>query len=119
MRIRFNEQVEVDFSVPSPLPAGNLPPLLFATFVENAFKHGVSYQHPSFVHIAFSVEAGRLHFNCVNSRSQRPASSDSGGLGLRNVRQRLDLLFPNDYQLDIQDQADAYAVRLDIPLSLS
>ena len=119
MRIRLGEQVEVRFEVSSPTPAGCVPPLLFATFVENAFKHGVSYQQSSFVHISFELEAGRLIFSCINSRFPAKGMADdaAGGLGLRNVRQRLDLLFPASYHLDIREETDIYAVRLDIPLN--
>ena len=118
MRIRLDDQVEVRFDVPSPVPSGNVPPLLFASFVENAFKHGVSYQQPSFVHIAIAAAEGRLVFSCANSRfaDMKPTDDGAGGLGLRNVRQRLDLLFPGNYWLDFQETSDTYAVRLDIPL---
>ena len=118
MRIRLGDQVEVRFDVPSPVPSGNVPPLLFASFVENAFKHGVSYQQPSFVHIAIAAAEGRLVFSCANSRfaDVKPTDDGAGGLGLRNVRQRLDLLFPGNYWLDFQETSDTYAVRLDIPL---
>lgn len=118
MRIRLGDLVDVRFDVPSPLPSGSVPPLLFASFVENAFKHGVSYQQPSFVHIAFDVEAGRLTFSCINSRFPVAATAEeTGGLGLRNVQRRLDLLFPKDYHLDFQEEADSYAVRLEIPIN--
>ena len=118
MRIRLGEQVEVRFDVPRPVPSGSVPPLLFASFVENAFKHGVSYQQTSFVHIAIEASQGRLVFSCTNSRfpDKSHADADAGGLGLRNVRQRLDLLFPGNYQLDFREAADTYAVHLDIPL---
>ena len=118
MRIRLGEQVEVRFDVPSPVPSGSVPPLLFASFVENAFKHGVSYQQASFVHIAIEAGGGRLVFSCTNSRfpDKADVGNEAGGLGLRNVRQRLDLLFPGNYRLDFREQTDSYAVRLDIPL---
>jgi hypothetical protein len=134
MRIRLDNQVDIRFDVPSPLPCAFVPPLLFISFVENAFKHGISYRHPSFVHIHFEIENRRITFSCINSRVDADTTngvSDSttssattpeqtpGGLGLRNVRQRLDLLFPSDYQLDIQENAATYAVRLEIPLKLT
>lgn len=120
MRIRYSDQVEIQFDVPSPQPTGDVPPLIFASFVENAFKHGVSYRKHSFVHASFREEQGRLHFCCINSRnSTATPADDGGGLGLRNVRRRLELLFPDDYHLDIQETDATYAVRLDIPLILN
>ena len=117
MRIRYDEQVEIRFDVPDPLPACNIPPMIYASFVENAFKHGVSYQQHSFVHISLQVEAGRLLFCCLNSRKVDSHSKpgEEGGMGLRNVRKRLELLFHRDYTLVLQDTGDTYAVRLNIP----
>ena len=116
MRIRYPEPMDIRFDAPSPLPSVTVPPLLYATFVENAFKHGVSYQRPSFVHVSFGIEDHRLLFSCVNSR--HPVAADAakeGGLGLRNVRQRLDLLFPDNYTLDITESPSTYSVSLTIP----
>ena len=116
MQIRYTDPVDIRFDVPSPLPAATVPPLLYATFVENAFKHGVSYQHASFVHVSFSAQDGRLLFTCVNSRHPVAAeAAGEGGLGLRNVRQRLDLLFPGDYTLDITESPTTFTVHLNTP----
>lgn len=118
MRIRFTEDVDVDFDVQLSQPSANIPPLVMATFVENAFKHGVSYIEPSFVHIRIRTEEGRLHLHCRNSKHAHGSSmaAGSGGVGLRNARQRLQLLFPDDHTLDINDGDDVYTVYLNIPL---
>ena len=117
MRIRYPEQVDICFDTPDPVPSAQVPPLLYATFVENAFKHGVSYRQPSFVHVRFSIGDGRLSFTCRNSRPAQRTSNAEGGVGLRNVQQRLKLLFPGTHTLDIQEAADTYTVQLDIPLT--
>lgn len=116
MRIRYTEQVDIRFSTPQPIPVGGVPPLLYATFVENAFKHGVSYQHPSFVDISFSVSDNLVDFSCRNSHFDSTPLSQ-GGLGLSNVRQRLQLLFPNNYTYEVKEESDTYSVHLVIPLS--
>lgn len=118
MRIRYNDQVDIQLEVPTPLPACDLPPLIYACFVENAFKHGISYQQHSFVHISLQVENGRLLFSCLNSRkTSTPSTPETeGGMGLRNVRQRLELLFPGNYTLDLLESAETYAVQLNIPV---
>ena len=115
MRIRYTEQVDIRLDAPSPVPSVAVPPLLYATFLENAFKHGVSYVHPSFVHVSFSTRDKRLLFTCSNSRYASTSPSAEGGLGLRNVRQRLELLFPGDYDLQFREDADTYTIHLDIP----
>ncbi len=119
MRIRFTEQVDISFEAPNPLPSVNVPPLLYATFMENAFKHGVSYQQESFVHITFSHNDKYLSFHCQNSLYPRKTPATVGGVGLKNVRERLELLYTNNYNLDIQEGATTYDVHLDIPLNYS
>ena len=118
MRIRFTDDVDVRFDVDLSHPSAGIPPLVMATFVENAFKHGVSYVEPSFVHIKIRTDYGRLRLCCRNSKHERSSSmaEGSGGVGLRNARQRLNLLFPEDHTLEIDDAADVYTVSLDIPL---
>ena len=116
MQLRFTDQVKISQSLPSEVPDKKIPPLLLITFVENAFKHGVSYQQESFIELQAAVEDDRLIFSCRNSKASKP-NQEKGGVGLTNVRKRLDLLYSNDYSLDIHDEADSYAVKLNIPLS--
>lgn len=117
MRLRYSEHVRIDTIMPDPVPSVNVPPLLMITFVENAFKHGISYQKDSFIDIRIQTEGDRLLFSCTNSKQAATSDTNKGGLGLRNVRQRLDLLFADDYLLDLKEDDRQYAVRLNIPLS--
>ena len=119
MSMRYTDRVRIRLDAPPVLPDMTLPPLLLIIFVENAFKHGVSYRTESFVDIGIAVSGGRLVFSCINSRPAPPhTAANGGGMGLRNVRRRLDLLFPGNYTLDIRPSADTYSVRLDIPLAM-
>ena len=115
MLMRYTEKVTVTIDIPERLPDSNVPPLLFITFVENAFKHGVSYRTPSYVDIAFAHTADQLHFTCRNSKVSR-ADTSHGGIGLTNAKQRLDLLYGKGYTLNIEDTAENYRVALTIPL---
>ena len=118
MSMRYSDNVRISLDVPEILPDSMLPPLLLVIFVENAFKHGISYRNKSFVEISLKPQADRLLFNCRNSRQQKPQDENmKGGVGLSNVRRRLDLLFPGNYTLDIKEQEDTYTVYLDIPLT--
>lgn len=118
MSMRYTGNVSISLDVPEVLPDSMLPPLLLVIFVENAFKHGISYRNKSFVEISLKPQADRLLFNCRNSRQQKPQDENmKGGVGLSNVRRRLDLLFPGNYTLDIKEQEDTYTVHLDIPLT--
>ena len=120
MRLRYTEKVAINFSKPSEMPDAQVPPLLFITFVENAFKHGVSYRQESFIDIQAEVrdkgqEARELHFQCRNSRI--PETEDQhGGVGLQNFKKRLELIYGKNFTLNINDQPDSYEVQLTIPL---
>ena len=118
MSMRYTGNVSISLDVPEVLPDSMLPPLLLVIFVENAFKHGISYRTKSFVEISLKPQADRLLFKCRNSRQQKPQDENmKGGVGLSNVRRRLDLLFPGNYTLDLKEQEDTYTVHLDIPLT--
>ena len=115
MQLRVSDKVKVTVSLPQQLPDAAIPPLMLITFVENAFKHGVSYQQPSFIDIDGHIADGQLVFSCRNSKI--PAAEDShGGVGLKNVRQRLRLIYGDRYTLNITDDADTYNILLKIPL---
>jgi two-component sensor histidine kinase len=115
MQLRVSDKVKATVSLPQQLPDAAIPPLMLITFVENAFKHGVSYQQPSFIDIDGHIADGQLVFSCRNSKI--PAAEDShGGVGLKNVRQRLRLIYGDRYTLNITDDAVTYNILLKIPL---
>lgn len=117
MRLRYIRKVHINVDVPPQLPELKLPPLMLIIFVENAFKHGISYREESFVDIKVRVENKRLLFSCSNSKpTQIQRTNEKGGMGLQNVRQRLELLYDDDYTLDISDGEKTYEVKLDIPM---
>ena len=116
MRLRYTDKVQISIDLPEQSPDLMIPPLMLITFIENAFKHGVSYQHDSFIEVKAEVQGDTLHFSCRNSKAEKP-NEEKGGVGLANVKQRLKLLYDNDYSLKIQDDSDVYSVQLTIPLS--
>ncbi|MBO4827342.1 MAG: histidine kinase [Prevotella sp.] len=115
MRIRYTDRVKITTDMPATLPDKNVPPMLFITFVENAFKHGVSYSKDSFINVSMSVVDKRVEFICENSKTEA-ANDEQGGVGLTNVKQRLNLIYDNEYTLNINDAPDVYDVHLSIPL---
>ena len=118
MRLRYTDKVSIRMSAPSNLPDVMIPPLLLIMFVENAFKHGISYRTESFVYITVDVKDDRLKFVCSNSKQHLTVKEKSGGgMGLVNVRRRLDLLFQDTYTLKIEDRENEYDVSLDLPLT--
>ena len=118
MRIRYTDHVQITIDAPQTLPEKvAIPPLLLIVFVENAFKHGVSYNHPSYIHISLFYADEKLTAIISNSRNPQPTSpTRQGGIGLENVRKRLDLLYgPHGYSLDICQEEERYTVKLVIP----
>ena len=116
MSLRYPDRVSIEKNFPLEVPEVQIPPLLFVSFVENAFKHGISYRKESFVHVVMQLEDGnRLSFRCTNSTG---GSSDEQhhGIGLENVRKRLRLLFGNDYTLSITEEDNKFDVLLIVPL---
>ncbi len=92
-------------------------PLLFIVFVENAVKHNVDPEHPSYVRLSFHVKENRLEFICENSKPIRDVHpAGVGGIGLRNSTRRLNLLYPGTHRLDIREQPFIYTVTLTFSL---
>lgn len=116
MRLRYTDKVRIETDIPAQIPEVLIPPLLFISFVENAFKHGVSYQMESFIRLSIKIEEGELFFRCVNSNCGKNSDPYSG-IGLENVRKRLKLLYGNDYRLHLEEKTDTFDVLLVIPVS--
>ncbi|WP_220100796.1 sensor histidine kinase [Chitinophaga oryzae] len=93
-----------------------IPPLLFISFVENAVKHNNDATKASYVNLYFDVRNDELFFKCINSKPVLKSGNNTGGLGLVNVRRRLELLFPAQHTLDIEDGSERYCVTLTIKL---
>lgn len=94
-----------------------VPPLLFISFVENAVKHNNDVSNSSYVNLYFNVADDKLFFKCINSKPLLKAvNSKSGGLGLANIRRRLELLFPAAHLLKIEDKSDTYCITLTLQL---
>ncbi len=115
MRLRYPEDsVHIEHFFPEDCSRASVPPLLMASFVENAFKHGISYEQESFIRVRLDVLDGKILFRCVNS-DHSSDYSDSHGLGLDNISRRLTLLYGNDFTLTADTQGKLYEVLLVIP----
>lgn len=108
MKLRLSAKVELKVRFPRDFTDFSVPPLLFIPFIENAFKHGISYREHSFIHIRMEITKEQIIFITENSMGTAAVSEDlqHSGIGLNNVRKRLALLFPERHQLNIE-QTDA------------
>lgn len=117
MRQRYPaEKVRIDVNLPPPEKTAGvtIPPLLCLVFVENAFKHGVSYRALSSVDVYMTIESGILEFHCANTVHPSDTASPPG-IGLQNVERRLKLIYGNRYLLHIEATPSFYSVTLRIP----
>jgi two-component system LytT family sensor kinase len=97
-----------------------IEPLLLIPFVENAFKHGISYIEESIVNIFLIVKEKELTFQVDNSIAMKrdAAIQIDSGIGLKNVRRRLDLLYPGKYTLLVNDNGAVYKIDLNIKFGI-
>jgi two-component system, LytTR family, sensor kinase len=118
MKLRLTSKVDLKISFPTEYKDFSLPPLLFIPFIENAFKHGVSYRERSFIDISLTVLDNELQFKSTNSiGSVNKGPGTDSGIGLENVQKRLSLLFPGKHDLKIQQTELLFIVLLKIDIS--
>ena len=121
MRIRYIDEVNIEFNTPDIVLCRKikLPPLLLIVLVENAFKHGISYDANSYVKI--DIMAFDDELTCIVANSRHEASNSNtehSGIGLSNITRRLEMLFGKRYTLTIDDSdAKRYSVELVIPIT--
>ncbi|MDR2809136.1 MAG: histidine kinase [Tannerellaceae bacterium] len=116
MRIRYTDGIDIRLQLPESIPPdATISPLLLVTIIENAFKHGISYRHNSFVHVVLSIADNRLSCLVMN-RIPPSFTPRHPGMGMENIRKRLSLLFDNNYTLDTQQNDEEYRVTLIVPL---
>jgi two-component system LytT family sensor kinase len=115
-KIRLSSKVKIEYDVEGETKGKRIAPLLLITFVENAFKHGISYSNPSTVKISISIFEQTLTMLVSNPVVETNSFAD-GGLGLKNVTRRLDILYPSKYLLDIVHNDHLHIVNLKINLN--
>lgn len=120
-KLRYNEQqLHMRFTVKGKIKGKLIAPMLILPFVENSFKHGVSRQiSNSTIQIDLVMEGNRMQLRVENTKGDFPAKglqSNKEGIGLQNVRKRLELLYKDTYQLLIEEKERQYIVRLDLHL---
>lgn len=110
-RLRHDERLNVSFEIDCIPNNVEIAPLLLFSFVENAFKHGVNKNtEGAFVYINLSVSKGVLNFSIRNSLPPFSHRKSNGGIGLKNVTDRLNLIYPNRYKLDIRIENNMFNV---------
>jgi len=119
MRLRYPDNVKIETDFPQQTGDALVQPVVLSTFVENAFKHGISYDRPSFVKVGIELQDGSIVFRCENSLHPDLHSSQSYGIGLENARKRLALLYGDRCRLSAGPEGDRYVVCLTLPDKIS
>ncbi|WP_158828815.1 sensor histidine kinase [Mucilaginibacter lacusdianchii] len=114
-KIRFGKNAFVSYQVEGVVTNQQIVPLMLISFVENAFKHGVANDPLSPIQIRITVSDGHLEFYMYNKKHLLNRDA-AGGIGLNNVKRRLNLLYHNKYNLDINDTTDSYSCELSLIL---
>lgn len=117
-KIRYAEQMQMTIDIQDDHDGKMIAPLLLIPFVENSFKHGASKMITQpWIKLNLSVENNRLDFSIINSKpSNIESPMTKGNIGLKNVRKRLELLYPGTHELNIVSEPDNYAVHLSLQL---
>ncbi len=117
-QLRKDEKYTVRFHCDPAVTGFFIEPLLLVPLVENAFKH-ISHHNDqtNFVNVDMSREDGIFRFWVENSKESLPSTETKGGIGLQNVKRRLELLYPGRHELQINNKAQSFAVTLNLRLS--
>lgn len=111
-QLRRHQTVDIQFEQDIDQLAFPVAPLLFIIFIENAFKHGIEgAEGDGYLHLSLSQHGHQIHFSCENSIEEGGEKND-GGLGLKNLRRRLELLYPKQHTLLIEQTDTHYKVDL-------
>ena len=119
-KLRQNKNVRVTFEINEPVPPNlGIAPFMLMTFIENAFKHVSKHTDgANWIMIEINLKGSELELNIANSISVDSIADavNYGGIGLKNVKRRLDLIYPDQYQLDINKSQSRFAIKLHLKL---
>ncbi|MBW4890489.1 sensor histidine kinase [Mucilaginibacter sp. HMF5004] len=114
-KIRLGSRGFVDFEIKGDVTNQQIVPLLLISFIENAFKHGVANNPETPIFIRLTIDAAKLDF-IIQNRKHTFNKDDAGGIGLNNVKRRLDILYTGKYVLNINNGPDTYTCELSLNL---
>jgi LytS/YehU family sensor histidine kinase len=119
-RLRLNNQIPIAFDVSGDAATAKIGPLILIAFLENAFKHGVDANNEkSWVRVAIQVRGSQCLYTVENSKRLNGSAvhTEKSGIGLRNVQRRLELSYPGNFDIKVNDDVDRYKVELQLKLN--
>jgi two-component system, LytTR family, sensor histidine kinase AlgZ len=118
-KLRLSEEIPIKFEVQGNTDTVSIAPLIFITFLENAFKHGVSSSAAdAWVNVSIQLNGKACNYTVENSKMAETGKTvtEKSGIGLQNVKRRLDLSYPDNYELNVEETENRYAVELKLNL---
>jgi LytS/YehU family sensor histidine kinase len=115
-KIRFGDDIQIDFKHELGPKSSHIEPMLLIPFVENAFKHGVGFIENPTIDIELKDSTSELFFRVANKKgtAMNETKDESSGIGLTNVKRRLELLYPTNHQLEVNDTGSDFIITLTI-----
>ena len=119
LRFTNEDKISIKFQINGELEDIFIPPMILISFVENAFKHGINIQKNSFININLNIDKKNLRFSVKNSNhkdTKYNVQISETGLGLKNVKRRLEIIYPNTHNLIIQEEKNSFEIVLNLSL---
>lgn len=114
-RLRFSNRLQINFTIEGNTAFRRIMPLLLITFVENAFKYGELHDPENPLNISLKIDSKTLYFEVRNKKRNGP-KENSTGIGLTNIKSRLELAYPENHSLEIIDEEQFFTTKLKIEL---
>ena len=118
-QLRYSDRLDISFTINGDLSNKEIAPLLLLPFLENAFKHGISHQiDQCWISFDLRVSGSSLYFKLINSKDKDETYgfTEASGLGLQNVKRRLELLYPGKYKLETLEKEEIFIVDLELQM---
>lgn len=115
-RLRLSDSANVKLKISGEERGKEVPPLLFISFIENAFKYGTDYKGRTYVNIGLLISEKSIHLRVENKIGAHRKQTKDSGVGLENIKNRLRLLYPDSHKLLITDNGETYVVDLNLNL---
>jgi len=120
LRTDPNPDVKIETRIEEEVHTIRIAPMLLIPFIENAFKHGISFREPCYIKIMLEIKDTTLYFDVYNSKhpkTETDPEKDKSGIGLNNVKQRLQMLYPGKHELIIRETTKDFFVHLTLELA--
>lgn len=112
MQLRVSSNLTLEKNFPIINQPIKIAPLLLITFVENAFKHGIDAIKDSYITIDLEIEKTHIRYSVINSSFPEKEKNTDSGIGLENLKKRLDILYPNKFDLTTEEKNNTYIAQL-------